>query len=93
MPAPTAPSFQKPNVFVGCGSADVADPRQFADVQLPVFVGGIVAKESDGDRQLYLPQLSEAAIHSLCRHDSAMEQHPQSQLLGCGESVLHSILH
>ena len=41
--------FQKTNVFVGCGSADVADPCQFADIQLLTLVGGIVAKEGGGD--------------------------------------------
>ena len=33
--------FLKGFVFVGGGAADVADPCQFADVQLPVFVDGI----------------------------------------------------
>ena len=37
--------FQKSNVFVNCGSADVADPCQFADIQLLALVGRIVAKE------------------------------------------------
>jgi hypothetical protein len=41
--------FQKFYVFVSGGSTDVARSRQFADVQLPVFVGGIVAKEGCGD--------------------------------------------
>ena len=43
--APCLLCFQKAFVFVGGGSADVAHSCQFADVQLPVFVGGIVAKE------------------------------------------------
>ena len=34
-------SFQKSNVFVNCGSADVADPSQFADVQLPFWANDI----------------------------------------------------
>ena len=42
-------SFQKSNVFVNCGSADVANPCQFADIQLLALVGGIVAKEGGGD--------------------------------------------
>ena len=41
--------FQKSNVFVGCRSADVAHSRQFADVELPVFVGGIVPQKYGGD--------------------------------------------
>jgi hypothetical protein len=41
--------FQKALVFVGGGAADVAHSRQFADVQLPVFVGGIVAEKGSGD--------------------------------------------
>ena len=36
-------------VFVSGGSADVADPCQFADIQLLALVGGIVAKEDGGD--------------------------------------------
>lgn len=44
MPAPIL-CFQKYNVFVCGGSADVADPCQFADIQLPVFESGIVAEE------------------------------------------------
>ena len=42
-------SFQKSNVFVNCGSADVANPCQFADIQLLALVGGVVAKEGGGD--------------------------------------------
>ena len=38
-------SLQKGFVFVSGGAADVADPRQFADVQLTVFVSGIVAQK------------------------------------------------
>ena len=41
--------FQKSNVFVSCGSADVADSCQFADIQLLALVGGIVAEEGGGD--------------------------------------------
>ena len=41
--------FQKALVFVGGGAADVAHSRQFADVQLPVFVGGIVPQKYGGD--------------------------------------------
>ena len=40
--------FQKSNVFVGCGSADVADPCQLADIQLLTLVGGVAAKEGGG---------------------------------------------
>ena len=49
MPAPTSLSFQKSNVFVCCGSADVANPCQLADIQLLALVGRIVAKEGGGD--------------------------------------------
>ena len=41
--------FQKSNVFVGGGSADVADPCQFRHIQLLALVGGVVAKEVGGD--------------------------------------------
>ena len=41
--------FQKALIFVCGGSADVAYSRQFADVQLPVFVGGIVSQKYGGD--------------------------------------------
>jgi len=41
-------SFQKALVFVNGGTADVAHSRQFADVELPVFVGGIVAEKHGG---------------------------------------------
>ena len=41
--------FQKALVFVGGGSADVAHSRQFADVELPVFVGGAMPEECGGD--------------------------------------------
>ena len=34
--------FQEGFVFVGRSAADVAHSRQFADVELPVLVGGIV---------------------------------------------------
>ena len=42
-------SFQKVFVFVGGSPADVAHSRQFADVELSVFVGGVVAQEGGGD--------------------------------------------
>ena len=41
--------FQKAFVFVCGGAADIAHSRQFADVQLPVFVGGIVPQKGGGD--------------------------------------------
>ena len=37
--------FQKALVFVGGGAADVADPCQFAVVELAVFVAGIVPQK------------------------------------------------
>ena len=41
--------FQKALVFVSGGAADVAHSCQFADVELPFLVGGIVAEECGGD--------------------------------------------
>ena len=41
--------FQKSNVLVCGGSADVADPCEFRHIQLLALVGGIVAKEGGGD--------------------------------------------
>ena len=41
--------FQKSNVFVNCGSADVADPCQFRNIQLPTFESGIVSEEDCGN--------------------------------------------
>ena len=41
--------FQKSNVFVSCGSTDVADPCQFRHIQLLALVGGIVPKEGGGN--------------------------------------------
>ena len=41
--------FQKGFIFVGGGAADVAHSRQFADVELPVLMGGVVAQERCGD--------------------------------------------
>jgi len=41
--------FQECFVFVSGGSADGAHSRQFADAQLPVFAGGIVAKKGGRD--------------------------------------------
>ena len=47
-------------VFVSGGAADVAHSRQFADVELPVLVSGIVAKKGSRDilfANLWLPDL------------------------------------
>ena len=41
--------FQKGFVFVNGGAADVAHSRQLADVELTVFVGGIVAEKTCRD--------------------------------------------
>ena len=41
--------FQKSNVLVCGGSADVADPCEFRHIQLLALVGGIVAEEGGGD--------------------------------------------
>ena len=56
--------FQKALVFVGCGSADVAHSCQFADVELPVFVGGIVAEKTCGD--VLFAYLRTPDLPSLC---------------------------
>ena len=51
---PTAPCFlcfPKCLVLISGCSADVAHSRQFADVPLPVFVGGVMAK--DGGRMYH----------------------------------------
>ena len=47
--APCLLPFQKSNVFVNCGSADVADPRKLGHIQLLALICGIVAKEGGGD--------------------------------------------
>jgi len=41
--------FPKSNVLVGCGSADVAHSCQFADVQLPILMDGIVVQKGGED--------------------------------------------
>ena len=41
--------FQKVDVLVSRGVADVADPRQFGHIELSSLVGGIVAKEARRD--------------------------------------------
>ena len=56
--------FQKAFVFVGSGAADVAHSRQFADVELPVFVGGIVPQKGGGD--VLLVHLRPPDLPSLC---------------------------
>ena len=61
--APILP-FQKALVFVGGGSADVAHSRQFADGQLPVLVGGIVAEETC--RDVLFAYLRTPDLPSLC---------------------------
>jgi len=38
--------FQKSNVFVGCGSADVADPCEFRHMGLLALVSGVVPEKS-----------------------------------------------
>ena len=42
--APCRLCFQKSNVFINSSSAYVADPRQFADIQLLIFIGVIVIR-------------------------------------------------
>ena len=55
---------EKSNVFVGGGTADIAHSRQFADIQLPVFVGGIVAEKTCGD--VLFAYLRTPDLPSLC---------------------------
>ena len=63
-------SFQKSNVFVCGGSADVADPCEFRHIQLLALVGGVVAKEGGGDvlfadlRTPDLPSLGSGVFHA-----------------------------
>ena len=56
--------FQKSNVFVNCGSADVADPCEFRHIQLLALVGGIVAEEGGGD--VFFAHLRSPDLLSLC---------------------------
>lgn len=62
--------FQKSNILVNCGSADVADPRQFRYIQLLSLVGGIVAEKTCGDilfaylRTPDLPPLGSGICHA-----------------------------
>ena len=62
--------FQEGFVFVGGGAADVAHSRQFADVQLTVLVGGVVAEECGGDvlfahlRSPDLPPFCSGVLHT-----------------------------
>lgn len=63
-------SFQKSNVLVNCGSADVADPCEFRRMGLLAFVGGIVAKKGGGNvffahlRTPDLPSLGSGVLHA-----------------------------
>ena len=62
--------LQKSNVFVNCGSADVADPCEFRHIQLLALVGGVVSKEGGGDvffahlRPPNLPTLGSGIFHA-----------------------------
>ena len=68
--APCLLCVQNSNVLVCCGSADVADPCQLADIQLLALVGGVVAKEGGGDvlfahlRSADLPPLGSGICHA-----------------------------
>ena len=42
-------SFQKSNVLVCRGSADVADPCEFRHIQLLALVSGVMAEKGGGD--------------------------------------------
>jgi|GEM_PF-3423718 len=75
--------FQKSNVFVNCGSADVADPCQFADIQLLTLVGEIVAKEGGGDvlfAHLRSPDLSPLGSGIFHARPHSCPNHRQFQL-------------
>ena len=50
--------FQKALIFVCGGSADVADPCQFVDVQLSVFIGRDSAGENLRGCPLYSPAVA-----------------------------------
>ena len=57
-------AFQKVDVLVSCGAADVADSRQFGHIELSLLVGGIVAKESR--RNIIGGHLRSADLLSFC---------------------------
>ena len=56
--------FQKVDVLVSRGAADVADPRQFGHIQLTSLVGGIVPKEAR--RNIIGGHLWSADLLALC---------------------------
>ena len=56
--------FQKVDVLVSRGAADIADPRQFGHIQLTSLVGGIVAKEAR--RNIIGGYLRSADLLALC---------------------------
>ena len=70
----SAPSFslcfQKRNVFVNGGSAQIAHTGKFADIQMPGLIGRIVAEEDCGNivfcylRAAYLLALGLCVRHS-----------------------------
>ena len=49
---PVSLCFQKRNVFVNGRSAQIAHPRQFCDIELPVLIGWIMRSEDCGDAVL-----------------------------------------
>ena len=56
--------FQKTDVLVSRGAADVADPRQFGHAQLPSLVGGVMPKEAR--RNIIGGHLRSADLLALC---------------------------
>ena len=62
--APCLLYFQKALVFVSGGAADIADPCQFAEVKLPVLVGGIVPEKCGGN--VLFAHLQPPDLLSLC---------------------------
>ena len=43
---PAALPLQKPDIFINCRAAQIADPRKFADVQAAFLPGWIMAIEN-----------------------------------------------
>ena len=81
--------FQKVDVLVIRGAADVADPRQFRHIELSSLVGGIVAKEAR--RNIIGGHLRSADLLSLCfclLHAGAYS-HPNHRQFQLAEHTCH----
>ena len=66
--------FQKVDVLVSRGAADVADPRQFGHIQLTSLVGGIVPKEAR--RNIIGGYLRSADLLPLCVLHAGADSRP-----------------